>query len=229
MPSMDPKYPRPGSLADDLFRHPMDRVHTRLESVGRVPTVERFDRLHDFVTLHRSLLQNGRIHEGEARFRPVPARRQFGEFRWYDPEREVVVGAHWPPFKPNAASVALAFALGPDEDPLERLELLGFPPPDRDPTMVFGEVARPEGATLVYAPGPHGLAELVYRLRRQAEGWDVIVTAERPPEPRYSELVDQLWQAFGWTGTLSFDSGEAFQRKEGELRPPGTFRLQLVA
>lgn len=229
MYSTDPKYPRSGSLADDLFRHRMDRLHVRFEGLDRVPTGGDFDRLNDFVTIHESLLENGRIHEGESRFRPVPARRYFGLFRWFDPERRVVVGAHWPPFKPSAASVALAFPLPPEESPLERLDLLGFPPPDRDPTIVFGEISRPEGATLVYAPGPRGLAELVYRLRRRPEGWDVIVTAERPPEPRYGELVDQLWQAFGWTGTLSFPTGEAFRHKNGELRPPGTYRLQQVA
>lgn len=229
MSSMDPQYPRSGSLADELFRRRMDRLHVQLEGLDRVPAGEGFDRLHSFVELHESILQNGRIHEGESRFRPVPARRHFGQFRWYDPERKVVIGAHWPPFKPSAASVALAFPLDPGEDPLDRLELLGFPPPDRDPTIVFGDVTRPEGATLVFAPGPRGVAELVYRLRKGSEGWDVIVTAERPPEPRFSELVDQLWQAFGWTGTLSFPSGEAFRRKNGELRPPGTCRLRAVA
>lgn len=229
MPSTTVKYPRTGSLGADLFRHRMDRIHARLGRLADVPAGGGFDRLHHFVSLHERLLDDGRFHDGGTAFRAVPARRYFGDFRWFDPERRVVVGAHWPPFKPNAASVALAFPAAPDEDFLGRLEQLGFPPPDQDPTIVFGDVGDPEGSTLVYAPGPNGLAELVYRLRRSEEGWDVIVTAERPPEPRFTELVDQLWQAFGWTGTLAFSSGEAFRDKDGELRPPGSVRLQQVA
>lgn len=228
-PTSEPRYPRPGSLGAELFRHRMDRVHIRFSSLAEVPVGDGFNRLHDFVSRHLALLDNGRMHQGEASFRPVPERRHFGQFRWFDPERRVIVGAHWPPFKPRAASVALAFPVGEDEDPFERLEELGFPPPDRDPTFAFGAVDRPEGATLVYAPGPTGLAELVYRIRRAPDGWDVIVTAEQPPEPRFGELVDELERAFDWTGTLTFPSGEAFREEDGELKPPGSVRLQQVA
>lgn len=229
MPSTTVKYPRSGSLGAELFRYRMDRIHGRMSSLAQVPSGGGFNRLHHFVSRHARLLEEGRFHEGGHAFRAVPARRNFGDFKWFEPERQVVVGAHWPPFKPNAASLALAFPTGPDEDVLARLDELGFPPPDQDPTIVFGDVRSPEGATLIYAPGPTGLAELVYRLRRSEEGWDVIVTAERPPEPRFGELVDELFQAFGWTGTLAFPSGEAFREKNGELRPPGTVRLQQVA
>lgn len=229
MPDTKLRYPRTGTLAADLFRYRMDRIHGRMSSLAQVPSGGGFDRLHHFVSRHRQLMENGRFHEGGASFRAVPARRNFGEFRWFEPESGVVVGAHWPPFKPNAASVALAFPASRDEDVLRRLDELGFPPPDDDPTIVFGEVARPEGATLIYAPGPKGLAELVYRLRKSEEGWDVIVTAEKPPSPRFEELVGELWQAFGWTGTLAFESDEAFSDQDGELRPPGSVRLQEVA
>lgn len=229
MTDSETKYPRPGSLGAELFRHRMDRVHIRFSSLAAVPVGEGYNRLHDFVSRHRQLLEAGRLHRGESEFRAVPERRHFGEFRWFDPEEGVILGAHWPPFKPRASSVALAFPVGNASDPLERLDELGFPAPDRDPTIAFGGVGRPEGATLVYAPGPQGLAELVYRLRRHPDGWDVIVSAEQPPEPRYGELVDELERAFDWTGTLTFDSGEAFKERDGELRAPGTVRLQQVA
>lgn len=232
MSSVEPateRYPRPGSLGAELFRHRMDRVHIRFSSLAEVPTGGAFDRLHHFVSRHVGLLDNGRMHQGEASFRPVPERRHFGQFRWFDPERGVIVGAHWPPFKPRAASAALAFPVEGGEDPIERLDELGFPPPESDPTFAFGSVDRPEGATLIYAPAPTGLAELVYRVRRSDDGWDVVVTAEQPPEPRFGELVGELERAFDWTGTLTFPTGEAFREDDGELMPPGTVRLRQVA
>ena len=61
------------------------------------------------------------------------------------------------------------------------------------------------GGAVIHAPGPEGLAELVYRLRRTGEGWDVLVTAERPPEPRFTELVRAYRQAFGDRETRRFD------------------------
>lgn len=216
-------------LATSLLRHRMGSIHARLAGLDRVPDTDEYRRLHDFVCIHEALVPPGHLHDAEIKCRPVPARRQFGDFRWYDPDRGVIVGAYWPSFHPRASSIALAFPLPLYRDPVDRLGTLGLPVPDADPTMVIGAVDREEGATWVFAPGPDQLAELVYRIRRTRDGWDVVATAERPPEPRFEELVEELQRAFGWPGTLSFPSGRDFREKNGELAPPGSFRLDRVA
>lgn len=220
---------RHGTLAADLFRHRKSWLHARLDHLKQVPDTEAYRRLHDFVTLHEKLLPDGHLHDGGLRCRPVPARRHFGEFRWFDAKDGVIVGAHWPSFQPRASSVSLAFPVESGGNVLKRLEELGFPAPETDPTMVIGDPDRPEGSTWIYVPGPGQLAELVYRLRKTADGWDVIITAERPPEGRYEELITELDRAFGWDGTLVFPTGDAFREKEADHKPPGSARIQQVA
>lgn len=216
---------RRGTLAADLLGHRMAWVHARLEGLDQVPDTPAHRRLHEFVSLHKELLPEGHLHQGEVRCRPVPARRHFGEFQWFDPRHDALVGGHWPSFQPRPSSLTVAVPAAPDEDPLTRIDELGFPLPEEDPAMVIGQVDRPEGRTWVYVPGPGRLAELSYRLRRGPEGWDVIIAAERPPDDRYDELVAELHRAFGWEGTLVFPSGEAFREKDGDLKPPGSERL----
>lgn len=220
---------RPDELVRNLLRLRMGTIHARLTGLEGVPDTDEYRRLHDFVCVHEALVPPGHLHEGEIECRPVPARRHFGDFRWYDPGRGVIVGAYWPSFHPRASSIALAFPLPLYRDPVDRVGALGLPVPDADPTIVIGDVAREEGTTWIFAPAPEHLAELVYRIRRTRDGWDVIATAERPPEPRYEQLVGELQRAFGWSGTLRFPSGRDFREKNGELEPPGSFRLDHVA
>lgn len=201
-------YPPPGSYVAELFETSEEAFEERFERAyanfepehlpaGGDVTAEDMNRLEGFVRLHREILGGEQLATRDASFRPVPSGRTFGMLRWFDPEWTAVLGAHVPPLHGLPASLAIGFPLPPDADPIERLTAMGFPPPDDSPTFVFGELEDREGKTLIYVPGPSGLAELVYRVRRSADGWDVLVTAERPPEPRFTELVSAYRESFG--------------------------------
>lgn len=228
-------YPPPGTLGGRLFEMSEEEFEHRFElayanfepdeaAIEAGVDAEAMRRLEDFVRHHKEILEgerseSDRIAAPTASFRPVPSARTFGMLRWYDPETVTVLGAHFPPLHGTPASVAIGFPLPPDRDPIERLAELGFRAPERDPTFIFGELTHREGKTLIYAPAPEGLAELVYRIRRSPDGWDVLLTAECPPEPRFSELVEAYRKAFSWQGSLQYDNLEDVLTREGAITP----------
>lgn len=222
------RYPVPGSFAEELFslseeafEERFERAYANLEpehvADDAEVSAEDMNRLEGFVRLHRQIMQG----EGEGiaapdgSFRPVPSGRTFGALRWFDPARMMVLGAHFPPLQSAPSALALGLPLPADADPLERLERIGLPAPSKEPTIIFGELQQREGKTLIYAPAPEGLAELVYRIRRTEEGWDLLLTAERPPEPRFSQLVDSYRRAFSGQGTLRYEDLESVLEREG--------------
>lgn len=216
------------AMSEEEFERSFEPAYANFEpdEAARAAGVDEaaMARLEDFVRLHKEILEGDtterdRMAAAGASFRPVPSARAFGMLRWYDPENVVVLGAHFPPLHGEPASVALGFPLPPDRDPLERLAELGFRPPDGDPTFIFGELTHREGKTLIYAPAPAGLAELVFRIRRGPDGWDVLLTAEKPPEPRFSELVEAYRKAFSWQGSLRYENLEDVLKQEGRITP----------
>lgn len=217
------EYPAPGTLGSTLYDVSREELERRLSPVRP----DRFDdravevdlgAVRQFLALHRELLEamptRGAAHD----FRLVPSARHFGRLLWLSPEERAAVDAYFPPFEDRAASTLVAFTAGSEDELGRRLEEVGFPAPDRSPTIVVGEPDRAEGRTSIYVPGPPSLSELVYRVRRLASGGLVAaISSERPPEPRYSELVESYRRAFGWDGTMYFETGRAFARREGRL------------
>lgn len=217
------EYPAPGTLGSTLYEVPREELERQLSPVRP----DRFDdrpsdvdlgTVRRFLERHREMLDamptRGAAHD----FRLVPSARHFGRLLWLSPEERAAVDAYFPPFEDRAASTMVAFTAASEDELARRLEELGFPAPDRSPTIVVGEPERAEGRTSIYVPGPPSLAELVYRVRRLASGRLVAaISSERPPEPRYSELVGSYRREFGWEGTMYFETGRAFARREGRL------------
>lgn len=234
------EYPPAGTLGARLFAMSEEALEETFEpayanfeadeaAIAAGVDAEAMRRLEDFVRLHKEILEGEkpateRVASARASFRPVPSARSFGVLRWYDPETVTVLGGHFPPLHGKPASIAIGFPLPPDRDPLERLAELGFRAPATDPTFIFGELRHREGKTLIYAPAPRGLAELVYRIRRDPDGWVVLLTAERPPEPRFSELVDAYRKAFAWQGSLRYDNLEDVIAEEGAITPDSALK-----
>jgi hypothetical protein len=217
------EYPAPGTLGSTLYEVPREELERRLSPVRP----HRFDdrpvdvdlgTVRRFLEIHSEMLEAMPTHGAAREFRLVPSARHFGRLMWLSPEERAAVDAYFPPFEDRAASTLVAFTAASEDELARRLEELGFPAPDRSPTIVVGETDRAEGRTSIYVPGPPSLSELVYRVRRLASGGLVAaVSSERPPEPRYTELVESYRRAFGWEGTMYFETGRAFARREGRL------------
>lgn len=228
------EYPAPGTLGSTLYESPREELRRRLPPVETDGPASSFGELdletiREFLRLHRQMLERipdrGAAHD----FRPVPSARHFGRLQWLSPEDGAVLDAYFPPFEDRAASTLIAFMASTMDHVRRRLEELGFPTPSGPPAIVVGDLRHEEGGTLIYVPGPPGLSELVYRIRRLPSGeYVVVVSSERPPEPRYSELVDALRREFGWEGTMHFENAEAFIRREGRLMTTAGRRLDAL-
>lgn len=225
------EYPAPGTLGSTLYEVSREELERRLPALhpdrpeGRPDTVD-LETVREFLHLHRQMLESLPTRGARHDFRLVPSARHFGRLLWFSREDGALVDAYFPPFEDRAASTLVAFMVPSLEAVPRRLEELGFPTPERPPAIVVGGVDRAEGRTSIYVPGPPGLAELVYRLRRLESGACVVaVSSERPPEPRYTELVDAYRREFGWEGTMFFEDARAFARREGRLLNAGDRRV----
>lgn len=217
------EYPAPGTLGSTLYQVPREELERRLAPVQS----DRFDEgpmdvdlgtVRQFLEIHRGMLEamptRGAAHD----FRLVPSARHFGRLPWLSTEERAAVDVYFPPFEDRAASTLVAFTAASEDELRRRFEEVGFPAPERSPTIVVGETDRAEGRTSIYVPGPPSLSELVYRVRHLTSGGLVAaISSERPPEPRYSELVESYRREFGWDGTMYFETGRAFARREGRL------------
>lgn len=217
------EYPAPGTLGSTLYEVPREELERRLSPVGSDGFEDRpaeldLGTVRRFLDLHSEMLEAMPTRGAAHSFRLVPSDRHFGRLLWLSPEQRAAVDAYFPPFEDRASSTLVAFIAASDGELKERLEDLGFPTPDRSPTIVVGGTDFGEGRTSIYVPGPPRLSELVYRVRRLESG-DLVaaVSSERPPEPRYSELVDAYRREFGWEGTMYFEDGRAFARRQGRL------------
>jgi len=230
-------YPTGGSFAHRLFgtsRKDFEELfETWSPSGDDQEGATRVDRrlLTSFVRRHVRLLRDVPDRSDEGTFRAIPSHRRFGDFRWVDPGRDVVVAAHFPPFIPHPTSLQFALTDELGESLVVRLSELGFPPPSRDPTFVFGETRHPEGRTTIYAPGPTGVAELVYRIHVDpVTGRSVaVVTCERPPENRMRELIRGYRKAFDHERVLWFRDYRAFVHRDGRVVENGDGRFRVPA
>lgn len=224
-------YPVEGSLADLVFSSstdtldevlvPMDLAGGDGSSEGDRSPELVLRKAGEFLRLNRDV--SGSLPTGDERlpFRRVPSERMFGRFRYFAPDEEVLIGAYVPPLQSRPASVQLLTLESSAASIAGRLEEIGFPFPDMDPTFVVGQPDRTEGQTLVFTPGPEGVAELVYRIQVQPDQVLLMVSAERPPAPRYSELVKQYGQELPQDGTMMFEDMSDLERGSGKKLTEG--------
>lgn len=200
---------------------PVDRLSSA-DTAGSPPQLD-LSTLREYLEIQRDLTELFPRGDWEERdFRKVPSGRMFGSFDYFDQDRALVIGTYKPPFTEHATVLNLLLTEEPGEPLGDRLVDIGFPVPIDEPTVLIGRPDLDEGALLMYTPGPKGLAELVYRIRTEEDRASVIVSAVRPPEPRFSELVQAYRETFDWEGALVFEDRHALDREEGTLHPPGS-------
>lgn len=219
-------YPVEGSFGDLVFTSPteeLDEVLVPLElgTTGTSGEAEESLRAvlaeaEEFLRVNRQV--SGSLPAGADRlpFRKIPSERMFGRFRYFDPDRQVLIGAYVPPLQLRPASVQLLLMEDAAASIASRLEEVGFPFPDLDPTFIVGQPDRTEGQTLVFTPGPEGVAELVYRIHVKPDRVLIMVSAERPPQPRYQELIEEYSEILPQDGTVMFEDLEDLRRGSGK-------------
>lgn len=138
----------------------------------------------------------------------------------------ILVTARFSPVTRLPNGLAFCFDTeSPSRTDLERrLEELGLPLPDYDPTLVIEADGAIEARAVAYLPGPPRLAELVYHSYRQGRRLSVVVWIGRPAEPRHSRLVEAYRRRYSWEGTMWFPDLWSFEARKGELLPLGEGR-----
>lgn len=203
-------YPVPDTLGEMIHGASRTGLDTLLVPLGSAPSMipDLPESVRRFMDLHNDMAGSvPRKAEGRA-FRGVPSGRRLAELEWFDPDSGAFVGAYHPAGERDPSSLTLAAAVEPGEPLATVVADLGYPLPDGPPTVIIGEPGRPEGLTMVYAPAPSGVAELTYRLTREARTRYVVITVEQPPRPRFEELLHCYRDAFPGEESLVFDGRE---------------------
>lgn len=204
-----------GALVQGMSRPALDSYLVPVSSapsvVPRLP-----DTVRHFLSVHEKMAGSVPRDAQERSFRGVPSGRQVSKIGWYDPDSDAFIGAHHPPGHRRPASVTLLARVESGGSLSTVVSDLGYPVPEHRPSVVIGGVDRTEGLTLVYAPGPSGLAELTYRIMKASSARYVAITVERPPEPRFEELVDCYRRVFASDRSLVYEDREGV--RTGEAR-----------
>lgn len=199
---MADQYPTPGSLADELYRLTRKELRARYGD----PLTQRPSHVPE-------------------RSRHIDFGSLIGFEHYWVPGQRLFIDVQFPPQASRPAQVGFTFEWRLRAELLMRLETLGLPRPELDPTAVVDN--RPESwRSTSYLPGPTGLAELhytVWRTETPTGGW-ASVRSVKPKDMQKREEV------FDWEGTMYWAQlvTEVSKTKPDRHYPPGDTQMRKL-